>query len=203
MILKLPRHRQIPLRNTLHPYLNTARPIGAEELPTNDTATTDHKQAQDIHPDLLRVHGSNFLEPATEGHVRLVFQNVRGISRGPDPAFELFEALRECNTGIFGVAEPNCGMDDAIVLPINAKLKKGYGTGFASVASTPGSVTSKTGYQPGGIMQLIQGEAARRHHSMGSDPLGKFTWMTLRGRNDRKLCVITAYRVCQKKAAPQ
>ena len=48
-------------------------------------------------------------------------------------------------------------------------------------------------------MQLTVGSPAGRYHSKGSDPLGKFAWTTLRGRNDNKLCVVTAYRVCQKK----
>ena len=35
----------------------------------------------------------------------------------------------------------------------------------------------------------------------GSDSLGSFTWMAVRGKKDTGIIVITAYRVCQKAGA--
>ena len=46
---------------------------------------------------------------------------------------------------------------------------------------------------------MIRGNPAGRHHSRGTDPLGRYSWNTLRGSNDKLLCIITAYRVCQRK----
>ena len=143
----------------------------------------------------MRVHGSDFQEPAMDGHERLVFQNVQGISRGPVPALELTDAINETHASIYGVAEPNCVMCDDIITPINARLDKEYGTGVAVACSTPGT-TSKSGYLPGGIMQIVKGSPTGRIHSTGRDPLGRFSWATFRGHNNNKLCTITAYHIC-------
>jgi len=36
-----------------------------------------------------------------------------------------------------------------------------------------------------------------RHSKSGADKWGRFSWITLRGKNSKKLYVVTAYRVCQ------
>ena len=128
---QLPTHRHIPFRNTLHPYF-AQQNHGEEEVSTNDNTTNNRKRPPRIHPDLLRIHGSNFHEPAMDGHERLVFQNVRGISRGPVPALELVDAINQTHASICGVAEPNCAMCDDILIPINARLRKEYGTGMVT-----------------------------------------------------------------------
>ena len=56
---------------------------------------------------------------------------------------------------------------------------------------------SDTTYLPGGTAMITRGHTCGRVYQRGADPLGRFTWMALRGRNNTGLLVITGYRVCQ------
>ncbi len=58
--------------------------------------------------------------------------------------------------------------------------------------------TSKT--QWGGTAQISRGQAAFRVMASGRDPtrLGRWVWTQYRGKGNRRLRVITAYRPCQK-----
>ena len=114
----------------------------------------------------------------------------------PNPVNKVLDATDDYNIGIFGIAEPNTVFNDDLNTAINASIKKCFGNGFIRAKSCPGK---HTGYNPGGIMQIIRGELAGRHKSSGTDKMGRYSWMTLRGRNDKTLCIITAYRVCQSK----
>ena len=54
-------------------------------------------------------------------------------------------------------------------------------------------------------MQLIRGSSAGRHIRNGRDRYGRFLWIDIQGKNDKKACIITAYRAldCQAlKATP-
>ena len=192
--------------NNAHQRIATRKVLGdithqcnsAPPHPTQPQVQTRIHQ-QEVHPDLLRTHGGDIHKPRPEGYERFALQNVRGITRWPLPAGEVITAMDENDIAVFGVTEPNCAMDDRITPAVDACLKRNFGRGYTSAASTPGESGGTSGYLPGGVMQLIRGNVAGRHHSMGRDPLGKFTWVTMRGKNDNLLCVITAYRVCQKK----
>ncbi len=61
--------------------------------------------------------------------------------------------------------------------------------------------TSKT--QWGGTAQISRGQAAFRVMASGRDPtrLGRWVWTQYRGKGNRRLRVITAYRPCQKTAS--
>ena len=48
-------------------------------------------------------------------------------------------------------------------------------------------------------MQLIRGNVSGCHTKSNGDKYGRYTWMKLGGKNNNKLCIITAYRVFQEK----
>lgn len=52
-------------------------------------------------------------------------------------------------------------------------------------------------YQAGGALLSLNGHSKGRFVTSGSDPLGRITWMKLRGTRDEGIIVINAYRVCQ------
>jgi len=148
---------------------------------------------------ILSPFGGDINKPVGPGCERLAFQNGNGIERWPNPAEDVFDAATQYDIGLCGIAEPNCAMDENLTAAMEIAAKKRFGCGIVSAASTPG--TKKTGYLPGGILQLARGSIGGRHEKRGYDKMGNFTWMTLRGRNKKKLCVITAYRVCQIKGS--
>jgi hypothetical protein len=53
-------------------------------------------------------------------------------------------------------------------------------------------------YQPGGTATIIVDRWTSRVLSSGMDPfgLGRWSYVTLRGKSDTSICIITAYRVC-------
>ena len=157
-----------------------------------DNAAT--KEADPISDDLLRAHGGSLYRPNQPGCDYFAFQNVRGIERFPHPAEEAISAMMDLDLGFFGVAEPNCAFDDDISTAIDARLKKCFGCGFAEGAS---STKSHSGYLAGGTMNMLRGGLVDRHMKIGTDRDGRFAWSILRGKNDKKLCVITGYRVTQ------
>ncbi|KAL7546462.1 hypothetical protein ACHAWF_009794, partial [Thalassiosira exigua] len=121
-----------------------------------------------------------------------------GIDRGPAPAEDALDSHQNYGLSVFGIAEPNCGFDDKTVSLINAALTRDHGRGYAVCGST----SNKPGYTPGGIMQMVTGSIAGRPGGRGCDPMGRFAWTKFHGKGDARLCVITAYRVVQKKGTP-
>jgi len=56
-------------------------------------------------------------------------------------------------------------------------------------------------YQPGGTVTLAVDRWTSRVISSGADPygLGRWSYLKLRGKQERQICIITAYRVCKNK----
>ena len=44
---------------------------------------------------------------------------------------------------------------------------------------------------------ITQGRVTGRIITKGMDDMGRFTWMILKGKNEKKIMIITAYRVCK------
>ena len=57
--------------------------------------------------------------------------------------------------------------------------------------------SQKEGYQPKWISLLTQLNISGRIVKRGSDEMGRYTWIQLNGKNNKKVIIITAYRVCK------
>ena len=156
----------------------------------------DLRKKPPIHPQLLQDHGDDIKTAPPKGCGRIALQNANGVTRGDLPAFEVIQAATELDIDIYGITEPNVAMTPEFKNRIDINTKRAFGRGFNTCTSTP---HKSTGYLPGGIIQMIRGNPAGRHHSRGTDQLGRYSWNVLRGANDKLLCIITAYRVCQRK----
>ena len=51
-------------------------------------------------------------------------------------------------------------------------------------------------YKPGGTITGVSGKLKGRIDKYGSDELWRWSWITLEGKKDKKITIITAYRVC-------
>jgi hypothetical protein len=51
-----------------------------------------------------------------------------------------------------------------------------------------------TAFQVGGVMQFIIGTTTSRVSSVGGDALGRWTWHSLKGKNNRTIRILSAYR---------
>ncbi|KAL7523469.1 hypothetical protein ACHAWF_003332, partial [Thalassiosira exigua] len=73
-----------------------------------------------------------------------------------------------------------------------------YGCGFPVCSSTSKSNT----YNPGGVMQLVAGPMVSRHIKSGSDAVGRYAWSKFGDQAGNKVCIISSYRVVQRKGTP-
>ena len=145
---------------------------------------------------ILHPFGDEVSATVPSGHERLGFQNAHGISRWPNPVEEVIETALKYQLGIFGIAESNCAWNEDLKMAVTAAVKQQFGNGAISCAS---SKLRREGYLPGGVMQMVRGSSAGRQVKSGSDKYGRYSWAEMTGKNDSKLCTITAYRVCQEK----
>ena len=60
------------------------------------------------------------------------------------------------------------------------------------------SVPSKNDYKPGGTLILTQSNRKGRVIDSGSDALGRWTYQTLSGKDNRHVSIISAYQVCEQ-----
>ena len=53
-------------------------------------------------------------------------------------------------------------------------------------------------WKPGGIMIGVSGKWASKVERLGSDQLGRWIWVDLRGENNKVIRIISAYRLSQE-----
>lgn len=142
----------------------------------------------------------DLIGPKLEGTVRIGYQNINGIKKSKDMiGVEELEAMREMNLDLVGLSETNYNWDpDARNLLHTAAGLRFNNTARCAMSSCRSKVE---GYLPGGTATISQGKFSGRVMKRGSDSLGSFTWMAVRGKKDIGVIAITAYRVCQKAGA--
>jgi hypothetical protein len=156
-------------------------------------------QQSTLDNSLLKQHGDDMPSTALSlGQIILAFQNVRGIDRKDNPANEIFDTMKQYHISIFGAAETNCDYTEDLQHRIKAIAQKTFGNEVFSCSSA--KHPNDHGYLPGGVLQLTRGEMASRQPTSGKDDMGRYTWQCFHGKNQSKVCIITAYRVSQPKS---
>ncbi|MGH7974008.1 MAG: hypothetical protein ACREBR_00680 [bacterium] len=136
------------------------------------------------------------------GNFRAYFQNIIGtnVMHNSDMTVGLGR-LKGADVGIFGLAETNRNWK-------RAELRRGMRANCSmwqhrrleySTSNDPCAGE----YKPGGTCMATIGKWSSRCYAQGDAPsgMGKWTWMTLRGKADIKVTCITAYRT--NAASPQ
>ena len=137
------------------------------------------------------------IKSQVEEILRIAFQNINGISYNTDKtADEEIDAMDTFGIDILGLAETNISwtMEQRLQLATAIQLKFSGGRAITSAMKS-----KTTGYLPGGSATICQGPASGRVFCRGSDPLGRFTWMALRGQDGTGVILVTGYRVSQKR----
>lgn len=151
----------------------------------------------DTDHSLLQQHGDDISNDPKSSTTRIAFQNIRGIDREPEPAVELIQTIQDFQIDIFGAAETNCDWTQEFNHRVGAILQKTFGNTLLTTSSA--NHPNKNGYLPGGVCQIARGSIVGRMPKHGQDNLGRYAWQKYTGSNERKLCIITAYRVSQAK----
>ena len=141
--------------------------------------------------DLLEDYGDK-IGQKDDGNIHIGFQNIIGLKGRINVAHKVFATMEEKEMDILGIAETNINWTDAKRLETNMAIKMRFGQG-QMVASS--SKASKEGYLPGGTAMIAQGRVTGRIIKKGMDDMGRFTWMILKGKSDKQIMIITAYRV--------
>jgi hypothetical protein len=99
---------------------------------------------------------------------------------------------------ILGITEPNINFKNMYVKSKLYDIAKSFerNTQFSTSCSNQLHLVKK---KQGGTMTILSGRWAGRKQGTKSDPLGRWSSMTLVGKKERKVTVITAYHVCQQK----
>ena len=63
---------------------------------------------------------------------------------------------------------------------------------------TSSSVASENNFKPGGTLIVTQGNCKGRVIKSGSNPLGRWTYQTLSGKDQRNITIVSAYQVCNQ-----
>ena len=75
-------------------------------------------------------------------------------------------------------------------------MRLAFRSGSTVMASAPSNAKH---YLPGGVAMMARGKIEGRITRRVPDSLGRFTYMSLKGKNNTGVLVVTVYRVCQKK----
>jgi hypothetical protein len=131
--------------------------------------------------------------------LRAALQNINGISYSADNiALEEIDTMDKYDIDLLGMTEINIAMNLERRLQLASALQMRF-TGTRVVSSSMKS--RNDGYLPGGTTTIAQGPISGQVYCRGSDHLGRFNWMALRGTDGTGIIVITGYRVCQHKGA--
>ena len=132
-------------------------------------------------------------------NIRFAFQNINGLAfeeyRDLSPEVATIGALQ---LDITGLTELNRHINKKVYDSISQQLSTHLGPSRLACASNTSS-DQQEGYLPGGSMLIATGTQAGRISSQGSDDWGRYAWMTLEGKRDEGILVISAYRVSQTK----
>ena len=175
---------------------STERSVSGEHTEEEDLTPTVHSQPNSDY------FGDLFSWEPDSNNLIVGFLNVNGLK---ETAWKqkndaLFELLSRGYFDILGLVEPNLywpslnprdSWDERLV-----KWKKNES--FHSILACNTNDTAPAVHQRGGCIQLSTTRATSRVVSSGKDPsgLGRWVWTQYLGRNNIKIWVITAYRVC-------
>jgi exonuclease III len=149
------------------------------------------------NPSLLRRHGHDISTPKDD-HTRVSFQNPRGLDAWPYPGLELVTSMAEYDIDIGCCAETNLKFTEEMEAAAMVTLQRQFGNGY--VATSSSNFKSKSQYLPGGTALFTRGKSIARITAQGSDTIGRYSWITLTGTNQKAICFVTAYRVPQSKS---
>jgi hypothetical protein len=131
-----------------------------------------------------------------DGYMRYGFQNICGssIDSGLEIATEI-DTRFNSGTGIQGLSETNRPWTHTNKWRYDFMMEAVFQQARTGYTSSPTDRTNT--YQPGGNLLSITRDNMGQINSTGKDLMGRFAWTTIRGKQDKGILIIVAYRVCQ------
>eukprot|EP00957_Ditylum_brightwellii_P092209 7019789-Ditylum_brightwellii.AAC.1 len=69
--------------------------------------------------------------------------------------------------------------------------------GKYKIVTSKSQERTKKEYQPGGTATVVMDKWVSQVRNSGCNPLGHWSYASIKGRKDRKVTIISAYRVCE------
>ena len=140
------------------------------------------------------------LRPTTS--TRFAYTNINGIPSDQNQfskAHVLFQWMLDNNISLLGLAETN--LHWPLAQPTIHSIARGY-FDDSRLATSSHDSDSQSSYLPGGTAMLtVSPWSPYVTQHADPSPLGRWSSQTFKGRNDRRLTVITAYRPCRDNIA--
>ena len=106
--------------------------------------------------------------------------------------------LQGINAGVFSVNEHTLDTTQPLLMKRIMETTKSVDPYMKVEMASCRFETAHNHWKPGGAMVGVSGKWASRICGRGSDPLGRWSWVDLRGKNFKIIRVISAYRVSQE-----
>ena len=179
--------------STTLPYITERRNSTPNQPHSTVTTNTD---GDTPHP-LTKYYGDPLSLDDAATHIRFYGLNVHGISPSDNysEGQQLLEALTLLQVDVFGLQEINLNLTCPKTAYDVTSIFKSNNVGMKIQLSTSPELFPNR-YKPGGTITGINSKLVGRVHSQGSDPVGRWSWITLHGKKAKKITIITAYRVC-------
>jgi hypothetical protein len=135
--------------------------------------------------------------PSPPNTTRLYFINLNGLNLEKKAVKfrDLCEELRKADLHLFSAAKHNLDTNKfAVQQNLQNIARKSFPHQCIQTATS--STLANKFYKPGGTLIMAQGDLVGRIKDRGSDSLGRWSWMTMVGKNQRLVTVISAYQVC-------
>lgn len=131
--------------------------------------------------------------------LRIYFQNVNGLQPTPtwDKWKEVLSELFRNEVDVAGLVETNINWTPIRSRQANILLRKQFGNG--TMINATSDEPSSSVYKQGGTSLLLTGNIIGAIDHGGTDQrgLGRWSYCIIHGRNNIKVVIITAYRICQ------
>jgi hypothetical protein len=146
---------------------------------------------------LNNIFGDSMKTPIVPNRTRIYFINLNGINltKGGIKFRDLCSEVQKADIHILAASEHNLDTNKFVVRQLLQQMAKQTFEHHLLQTATS-SIPADKFYKPGGTLLLAQGDVVGRIKERGSDPLGRYSWLKLIGRNKRLITVISAYQVC-------
>lgn len=140
----------------------------------------------------------------TNGHLRLLFYNVNGISY-KNKFFEMDMLMQlggQLQADAMLITEVNLNLHKPMVrAQIKESIRQYDKYAKVQLAYPPESPFTSSSFNMGGTMAIIQGGLSGRCQEQGSDTFGRWSWFKLQGQ-DYNVVIIGGYKVGKQSGSP-
>jgi exonuclease III len=179
---------------------STSPPLSQDSLTTtHSTSSTQSRNPFSLNPSNKKnnVHwGPEMIELKPDDIFRLYFQNVKGLRLGNNglDILDYFCHMKNIGVDIIGANELNLDTRHPLVQRLLYRHSNQVWE-HSHLKTSSSKISFNSTRKPGGTLIGVTGNTVGRVEAHYSDPMGRFSSLTLLGRMGKHITVISAYQV--------